>query len=77
MVQAFILIQTEVGKATLIAQQVAGLPDVLSSEDVLGPYDVVARIEAADAAELPAVVRRIQQVAGITRTLTCQVAAHA
>ncbi|WP_220126959.1 Lrp/AsnC ligand binding domain-containing protein [Rhodococcus spelaei] len=75
--QAFILIQTEVGKATSIAQQIAGLSGVLTSEDVLGPYDVVVRIEAAGADEMPAVVQRIQQVAGITRTLTCQVAASA
>ncbi len=35
------LIQTEVGRAEVIAKQLAGLPGVLSSEYVTGPYDVV------------------------------------
>lgn len=74
--QAFVLIQTEVGKALLIAEQIRQLPGVLSAEDVLGPYDVVVRIESADGTELPTVVQRIQRVSGITRTLTCRVAAH-
>ncbi|MET4609842.1 DNA-binding Lrp family transcriptional regulator [Rhodococcus sp. PvR044] len=74
--QAFVLIQTEVGKALLVSEVISQLPGVLSAEDVLGPYDVVARVEAADTTELPGVVQRIQRVQGITRTLTCQVAAH-
>ncbi|WP_037175158.1 Lrp/AsnC ligand binding domain-containing protein [Rhodococcus sp. UNC363MFTsu5.1] len=74
--QAFVLIQTEVGKALLVAEAISVLPGVLVAEDVLGPYDVVVRVEAADTTELPGVVQRIQRVPGITRTLTCQVAAH-
>ncbi|MFC7447318.1 Lrp/AsnC ligand binding domain-containing protein [Rhodococcus daqingensis] len=74
--QAFVLVQTEVGKALLIAELIRQLPGVLTAEDVLGPYDVVVRVEAADGTELPGVVKQIQRVSGITRTLTCQVAAH-
>ena len=40
------LIQTEVGRAEVIAKQLASLPGVLSSEYVTGPYDVVVRIGA-------------------------------
>jgi len=48
---------------------------VLSSEYVTGPYDVVVRIGADDLADLQAnVVPSVQQVAGITRTLTCPIA---
>jgi hypothetical protein len=48
---------------------------VLSAEYVTGPYDVVARIGAPTADDLQsAVVPSVQQVAGITRTLTCPVA---
>ena len=69
------LIQTEVGRAEVVAKQLAGLPGVLSSEYVTGPYDVVVRIGAADLATLQAdVVPGVQQVAGITRTLTCPIA---
>ncbi len=74
MVQAYILIQTEVGKAAAVAAAVASLPGVASAEDVTGPYDVIVRAEAADVDQLgQLVVARVQSVAGITRTLTCPV----
>lgn len=69
------LIQTEVGRAEVVAKQLAGLPGVLSAEYVTGPYDVVARISAAGLGELhDTVAASIQQVTGITRTLTCPIA---
>ncbi|MGY4710075.1 Lrp/AsnC ligand binding domain-containing protein [Mycolicibacterium sp. CBM1] len=75
MVEAYMLIQTEVGRAEVVAKQAAGLPGVLSAEYVTGPYDVVIRVGAASEAELTAtVVPSIQQITGITRTLTCHIA---
>ncbi|WP_016700988.1 Lrp/AsnC family transcriptional regulator [Actinoalloteichus spitiensis] len=74
MVKAYILIQTEVGKAAAVAEQIAGIPGVTTAEDVTGPYDVVVRAEAANVDELgQLVVANIQNVQGITRTLTCPV----
>ena len=74
MVQAYILIQTEVGKAASVASSIAEIPGVSQSEDVTGPYDVIVRAEANDVDELgKLVVARIQAVEGITRTLTCPV----
>jgi len=69
------LIQTEVGRAEVVANQLAGLPGVLSSEYVTGPYDVVVRIGADTLGDLQAnVVPSVQQIIGITRTLTCPIA---
>ncbi|MBP6997489.1 MAG: Lrp/AsnC ligand binding domain-containing protein [Phycicoccus sp.] len=74
MVQAYILIQSEVGKAASVAQTIAGLDGVVLAEDVTGPYDVIARVEASDVDELgKLVIAKIQEVDGITRTLTCTV----
>ncbi len=74
MVQAYILIQTEVGKAAGVAREIAGLPGVTQAEDVTGPYDVIVRTEANTVDELgKLVVANIQAVNGITRTLTCPV----
>jgi DNA-binding Lrp family transcriptional regulator len=74
MVQAYILIQTEVGKAAEVAAEVSRLPGVASAEDVTGPYDVIVRAEAADMDQLGRlVVAGVQRVEGITRTLTCPV----
>jgi DNA-binding Lrp family transcriptional regulator len=73
-VQAYILIQTEVGKAAAVASEIANIPGVASAEDVTGPYDVIVRAEAQTVDELgQLVVARIQGVDGITRTLTCPV----
>lgn len=75
MVEAFVLIQTEVGRADVIAKQLAALSGVLSSEYVTGPYDVVVRVGAGTLAELKStVVPSVQQLPGITRTLTCPIA---
>ena len=74
MVQAYILIQTEVGKAAAVAIAIAEIPGVTQAEDVTGPYDVIVRAEANNVDELgKLVVAKIQAVAGITRTLTCPV----
>jgi DNA-binding Lrp family transcriptional regulator len=73
-VQAYILIQTEVGKAATVATSIAEIVGVTQAEDVTGPYDVIVRAEANNVDELgKLVVARIQAVAGITRTLTCPV----
>ncbi|BBX17518.1 AsnC family transcriptional regulator [Mycolicibacterium duvalii] len=78
MVEAFVLIQTEVGRAEVVAEQVAGLTGVLSAESVTGPYDVVARVGAATLTELTkTVVPAVAGVSGITRTLTCPIATGA
>ena len=74
MVNAYILIQTEVGKAAIVVTQIAALPGITMAEDVTGPYDVIVRAEADSVDDLgKMVVARVQQVPGITRTLTCPV----
>jgi DNA-binding Lrp family transcriptional regulator len=73
-VQAYILIQTEVGKAAAVARQISELKGVTQAEDVTGPYDVIVRAEAKNVDELgKMVVAKVQAVDGITRTLTCPV----
>ena len=74
MVHAYILIQTEVGKAAQVATTIAEIDGVTKAEDVTGPYDVIVRAEANTIDELGRlVVARVQSVDGITRTLTCPV----
>ncbi|WP_370893948.1 Lrp/AsnC family transcriptional regulator [Janibacter sp. GXQ6167] len=74
MVQAYILIQTDVGQAGSVAQAIAEIPGVVQADDVTGPYDVVARVEADNVDELGRmVIAQVQGLHGITRTLTCPV----
>lgn len=74
MVQAYILIQTEVGSASRVAQEIRGIDGVTQADDVTGPYDVIVRGEAESVDQLgQMVVAKVQAVPGITRTLTCPV----
>ena len=73
-VQAYVLIQTEVGKAAQVASEVRKIDGVRTADDVTGPYDVIVSAEADTVDELgKMVVSRVQLVEGITRTLTCPV----
>lgn len=74
MVEAYVLIQTEVGKAKQVVEEVRLLDGVSQADDVTGPYDIVVRAGAEDVDGLGRlVVARIQSIPGITRTLTCPV----
>jgi DNA-binding Lrp family transcriptional regulator len=73
-VTAYILIQTEVGKAAQVANAIVDITGVQQAQAVTGPYDVIVRAAARNLDELgKLVVARVQAVDGITRTLTCPV----
>jgi DNA-binding Lrp family transcriptional regulator len=73
-VQAYILIQTEVGKAASVAKSISTIPGVTIAEGVTGPYDVIMRAESPSMEDLGrTVLAKVQAVPGITRTLTCPV----
>jgi DNA-binding Lrp family transcriptional regulator len=72
MLSAYVLIHTEAGKAGQVAEAIGDIDGVQRAEDVAGPYDVIARVQALGMDELGRlVVARIQAVDGVTRTLTC------
>ena len=73
-VQAYILVQTDVGKAGEVARAIEAVDGVVRSEDVTGPYDVIVRAEAASVDALgQLVLQQVQSIPGITRTVTCPV----
>ena len=74
MINAYVLIQVQVGRSAEVASEIARIESVISSEVMTGPYDVIALAEAAGMDDLgKLVVARIQAVDGVTRTLTCPV----
>ena len=76
-VQVFILIQTEVGKASSVAAAVGAIAGVTLSEGVTGPYDVIMRAESPSMEDLGrSILAKVQAVPGITRTLTCPVTTY-
>ena len=73
-VHAYILIQTEVGKASDVAAEIEKIAGVVRVDAVTGPYDVVVLTQSPNVDELGRmIVSKVQAVPGITRTLTCSV----
>ena len=66
MVQAYVLIQTEVGKAAQVADEARKIPGVESADDVTGPYDVIVKASAENVDQLGKLV-----VARITWSNSC------
>ncbi|MEY4198172.1 MAG: hypothetical protein RLZZ477_757, partial [Actinomycetota bacterium] len=68
-IQAYILIQTEVGKSSSVTKSVTAIAGVTIAESVTGPYDVIMRAEAASMEDLgKSVLAKVQAIPGITRT---------
>jgi DNA-binding Lrp family transcriptional regulator len=73
-VEAFIFLQVHAGTDADVARAVRELPGVLSVDIVTGPHDVVARAEADSIDELAKrVLRPVQEIHGVARTLTCPI----
>lgn len=74
MVQAYVLIQAEVGKSEEVAAAIAAIEGMSAADVVTGPYDVIARAEAGSIDALgKLIVAKVQAVKGVARTLTCPV----
>lgn len=73
MVEAFVLVQSTWPSDVTSARRSGARPGVQIAQVVTGPYDVIARVDAASMEALGTVIDRIQAVAGVTRTLTCPV----
>jgi DNA-binding Lrp family transcriptional regulator len=72
MLSAYVLIETEVGKVAHVARALTKLDGVEFAEDLAGPYDVIARLQAPSLDELGRLVAaHIQLLDGVTRTVTC------
>jgi DNA-binding Lrp family transcriptional regulator len=74
MIAAYVLIQTGVGQAAVVAAAARAVPGVSEAASVAGPYDVIVRAQARNIDGLGRlVVSRIQALGGVVRTLTCPV----
>lgn len=73
-VRAFVLIQTEVGRAVHVVNAIREIDGIVSADLVTGPYDVIASASTDSIEELGrAIVSKIQTVEGISRTWTCPI----
>ena len=51
-VTAYVLIQTEVGRAEKVAKAARDISGVVAADNVAGPYDVIVKTEAESLDEL-------------------------
>ena len=73
-IAAYILIETEAGKAATVAAALRDLPGVSETAVLAGPYDVIARAQARDIDELARLVTsQLQALDGVLRTTTSPV----
>ncbi len=70
--EAYVLIQTEIGQVHHVLAELRGLALVQRADDVTGPYDIIALLAGESLEQIGhEVVEGIQVIEGVTRTLTC------
>ena len=71
-IEAYVLIHVGPGTTSSVATEVARVRGVTRVDGVVGPYDIIARVEAPSLDELATIVATgIQGCTGVTRTLVC------
>ena len=70
--RAYILIETEVGRARDALTSLRGMDNVLQADIITGVYDLIALAEAEDMVALvDLVTAQVQNIEGVERTITC------
>jgi AsnC-like helix-turn-helix protein len=68
---AYILIETELGQAAIVASKVAQITGVIRADIVTGYFDVIAYVQTEDVDGLSALASEVQVVDGVTRSMVC------
>ena len=76
MATAYVLIKARVGETSNVLEKLRLNEHIRTAELIIGPYDIVALVEAADLNAIGTVVMRfVHEVAGVENTITCPVIA--
>lgn len=68
-VKAYVLIVTDPIKTKDVFAQLQQIPELVELHEVMGPYDIVCEIEAADLTAIPPILgERIRRIPGIEST---------
>ncbi len=72
MEKAYVLIETQVGKAKDVVEAIRRVVGVISVDLVTGPYDVIAVVQAETLNEIgDLITAKVHPISGISRTVTC------
>ena len=70
--RAYVLIETSIGKTRDVVTALRKVSGITSVDVVTGPYDVIAVVEAANLDAIGELVtRRVHNIPGVERTVTC------
>lgn len=73
-IRAYVIIQADRQRAGDVIQGALAIPGVVACHPLGGPYDAIAVVEATGPDDLATIAAsRIQQIEGVTRTLSCSV----
>ena len=74
MARAYVLIKTTVGETTSVADALKRNEHIQVVDVIIGPYDLIALVEADDIHAIGTVVLRfVHEVGGVENTITCPV----
>ncbi len=72
MIKAYVLINSETAYTNQVVEKIRGISGVVEIHEVLGPYDIVAEVEAADIDSILHILRQeIRVILGVRNTVTC------
>lgn len=70
--KAYVLIEVAVGKAKVVANEILCLDGVQTVDVVMGTFDIIAIVKAADVSAVASLVTGdIHTIDGVLRTQTC------
>ena len=73
-IEAYVLIETIVGKTRKVANSLSKVAQVKAVDIVAGPVDIIVKLDAVDMTAVGEVVfNEIHAIRGISRTITCLV----
>lgn len=73
-VQAYILLQIQVGKTQNVKKELALYSWVIRIDRVMGPFDLILLVEAEDNQEIgERLLKEIQKIHEVKSTLTCPI----
>jgi len=72
MTKAYVLISADTAYAEVVADRLNELNGVVAVHEVLGPYDIVAEVEAGEVQEIVRILRqKITIIEGVRNATTC------
>ena len=70
--KAFILVETAVGRTRDVASTLKAAAGIQSVDVVMGPYDIIAVIDAPDVNTMGNILtEKLHTIEGVVRTVTC------